>query len=355
MQSVLGDRLRLLNSRLAQGQLPSPPQLAAFLQETVAGLSPYVGTVPPPTRSLVQAGFASLGWDVVTNGAKPGSNPPRVDAVVACFNDLLTKLGSDLGSPVTHAEALKKVSELQKSLATAQRDLAFVREELEDDSISVKKYRQLEKEEARHSAAVTKLKRQLEDETLVLQRIEASLDPADLAAAQETQAKAAASSSSQPTADHSSSVIRPSQRHTVPAHGARKPRSAPVGEEASLQLTPPKEGEIEFIQASTLRKGMLVILNEKVGISNTLVLWSGYVMVVRSYWRLNSNLWWCRPQVCRVSELSTSKTGKHGHAKVKIAAKDVISGKNVLDMAQSQSNVTVPSKAWVDANRARLR
>lgn len=60
-------------------------------------------------------------------------------------------------------------------------------------------------------------------------------------------------------------------------------------------------------------------------------------------------------QVCRITELSTSKTGKHGHAKVKIVAKDVVTGKPTNELVQSHGNVQVPAKAWLNSNKKLLQ
>ena len=45
---------------------------------------------------------------------------------------------------------------------------------------------------------------------------------------------------------------------------------------------------------------------------------------------------------CKVADLSTSKTGKHGHAKISIVAIDVLTGKKYEDMAPTSHNVNVP-------------
>jgi translation initiation factor 5A len=45
---------------------------------------------------------------------------------------------------------------------------------------------------------------------------------------------------------------------------------------------------------------------------------------------------------CRVVETSTSKTGKHGHAKVHIVALDIFTGKKLEDICPSTHNTLVP-------------
>mmetsp|Transcript_6372 Transcript_6372/g.18054 ORF Transcript_6372/g.18054 Transcript_6372/m.18054 type:complete len:157 (+) Transcript_6372:341-811(+) len=45
---------------------------------------------------------------------------------------------------------------------------------------------------------------------------------------------------------------------------------------------------------------------------------------------------------CKVVETSTSKTGKHGHAKVHFVAIDIFTGKKLEDICPSTHNMSVP-------------
>merc|ERR1719506_3633772 len=45
---------------------------------------------------------------------------------------------------------------------------------------------------------------------------------------------------------------------------------------------------------------------------------------------------------CKVVEVSTSKTGKHGHAKAHIVALDIFTGKKYEDRCPTSHNVSVP-------------
>merc|ERR1712178_307253 len=45
---------------------------------------------------------------------------------------------------------------------------------------------------------------------------------------------------------------------------------------------------------------------------------------------------------CKVAEISTSKTGKHGHAKAHIVALDIFTSKKLEDLCPTSHNVDVP-------------
>merc|ERR1711879_269145 len=45
---------------------------------------------------------------------------------------------------------------------------------------------------------------------------------------------------------------------------------------------------------------------------------------------------------CKVAEVSTSKTGKHGHAKAHIVALDIFTSKKYEDLCPTSHNVEVP-------------
>jgi len=45
---------------------------------------------------------------------------------------------------------------------------------------------------------------------------------------------------------------------------------------------------------------------------------------------------------CKIVDMSTSKTGKHGHAKVHLTAIDLFTGKKLEDLSPSTHNMEVP-------------
>jgi len=48
---------------------------------------------------------------------------------------------------------------------------------------------------------------------------------------------------------------------------------------------------------------------------------------------------------CKIVDMSTSKTGKHGHAKVHLVAIDIFTGKKLEDLSPSTHNMDVPHVA----------
>jgi len=51
---------------------------------------------------------------------------------------------------------------------------------------------------------------------------------------------------------------------------------------------------------------------------------------------------------CKIVDMSTSKTGKHGHAKVHIVAVDIFTGKKMEDLSPSTHNMEVPNVTRAD-------
>ena len=51
---------------------------------------------------------------------------------------------------------------------------------------------------------------------------------------------------------------------------------------------------------------------------------------------------------CKIVEMSTSKTGKHGHAKVHLVALDIFNNKKLEDLCPSTHNIDVPIVSRID-------
>ena len=49
-----------------------------------------------------------------------------------------------------------------------------------------------------------------------------------------------------------------------------------------------------------------------------------------------------RERPCKVIEMSTSKTGKHGHAKINFTGIDIFTEKKMEEICQSTHNINVP-------------
>ena len=117
-------------------------------------------------------------------------------------------------------------------------------------------------------------------------------------------------------------VVRPGGRPRARAPAPfRASTSWPIARSATADaIEALRTSDVSFVEASELRKGGHVLL--PVG---------------------------SRDEPCRIAELTSSKTGKHGHAKISITANDVASGRKIERNVRADERVTVPGKRWLMA------
>merc|ERR1712176_1089493 len=82
-----------------------------------------------------------------------------------------------------------------------------------------------------------------------------------------------------------------------------------MGDEANFETGESQGAKTEPIRAGEVKKGMIVMLKDK---------------------------------PCKVVEITTSKTGKHGHAKANITGLDIFTGKKYQDISPTSHNMTKP-------------
>ena len=108
MQAIEGtirERLQYVKMQLSKGNAPEPAQLAALIRALVDDLRSHISSIPAEAKTMLQDGFASVGWDVTSN-APAASEPPHVQAVLQMLEGLLTRLSTRLQTQ-QHAQPLK--------------------------------------------------------------------------------------------------------------------------------------------------------------------------------------------------------------------------------------------------------
>ena len=76
------------------------------------------------------------------------------------------------------------------------------------------------------------------------------------------------------------------------------------------------------------------------------LVWTGRELVY--WWSLIEFFLSTAGRPCKIVEMSTSKTGKHGHAKVHLVALDIFTQKKYEDICPSTHNMNVPNVSRKD-------
>eukprot|EP00729_Bicosta_minor_P017637 gene17637-28084_t len=326
LNELLKSKAGFVREQLDKGNTPSPPQIAKFLGSVVTELGSHVrvvGAAAADIRPLIEG----LGWSVPTNSPVPGSAPPTAVAVLealdACIAAATVKYEESIPSL---AEAEQAVAASKITLAAEERELGFVEEDMDQEDISEKQYAKAEAKQRKLAASVASLRAQVAGAEGMVALAATVASPADLAARAERKRaavqSAAVAAAAKSARKQPASVLQGGGRGGGYASGGGGGAHAAVKKAALVQ---PDSNSVEFVQANELRKGDYILINGR---------------------------------VCRVGDYSTSKTGKHGqtgHAKIKFSAKDVDTGRAVEDLAQSHKKMSVPSKSWVEHNKAQLR
>lgn len=350
--SILATKHAFVKSMLAAGKIPTPAMLGSFLQSTVVELRPHVQAAPPTVGEALKSGLATIGWSSATNSPIPGSSPPQPDAVAAFLAATLRNLLPDV--PTARAA----VVESRKSLNEEEREVSMMEEEAADGALSGKQVKALTASQARLPA----LRAAASEAAKVLALVEAQLSASELEAADEAEAATRGVESlrvAQLTKDAAEAAAgkgggrgggggggggkggggggkgggrgsgggsggfdRDADREARSAEAAARlaTKAAADAKAAEDTIAALRSSDITLVEASELRKG-------------------GYVLLPVGN----------RAEPCKVQELTTSKTGKHGHAKIAVTATDVASGRKVERNLRADERVTVPGKRWIMA------
>jgi hypothetical protein len=328
---ILHAKAAFIEQNIAAGRVPSAPQTASFIREAVAALGPHTAKASPAVRNALKQSFSLVGWDVLTNAPAGGSTgPPTPTQLLELFQRSFADLRPTLKATRDAAAAAAK------ALADERRELAFVEEDAAEGSSGAKVQKKLDSLRQR----VSTLEATVEAAGALATAVEAasaegeaaSLDQAEVEAEQQRAARVAAMTSAaggsgRAGGTHDSGRGRGRGGASRGGRGrggqAAAAAAAPAPAYASgggggggAPPSPELSADVSIVEASSLRKGGYVLLND-------------------------------RP--CRIKDLSTAKTGKHGHSKVKIAAVDCASGKKIETFCPSSSRMQVPGRRWIDS------
>ena len=339
---ILVGKHAFVKSQLEAGKVPTSAMLAQFLHALVAELLPHVKAAPA-AGDVLKAGLTKVGWGVNPNAALPGSLPPAPDAVLAFIDDSLKQLLPSL------ATARADAATAARALAEEERELHMMEEEALDGELSGKQQRTL----AACQAKIPALKSAATASAKLVSLVESRLSPGEIAEAekaddaikgmasmrlaQATKEAAAASAGKGGGkggggkggggrggggGGRGGASAEPLDREARAAEAAARAatKAASDAKAAEDMIAALRASDITLVEASELRKG-------------------GHVLLAVSG----------KEEPCRIQELTSSKTGKHGHSKIAVTAVDVASGRKVERNLRADERVTVPGKRWLMA------
>ena len=313
---VLHSKAEFVRGNIAAGKVPSAPQTAAFIREVVNALGPHIRGAPPATVAALRSGFGSVGWDVAANAPAPGTAPPAAAAILELLAGTFAKL-----RPTLEAARGAK-AQAATALSEGERELSFLEEDAAEGGLSAKQAKRLESLRGSIPSLTEALAAATELEAVV--ETSAGTEEVEALAAAERQQSTRIAAT---TAAMGSSAARRGgggggggKGGPGGSGGGGRPNGGAGGGAGGAAAASGASGDvssdISLVEASSLRKGGYLLINE-------------------------------RP--CRIKDLSSSKTGKHGSMKLRLVATDLESGKKVEDVMPGSSRVTVPGKRWIEA------
>jgi len=313
--ALLERKASFVQDKITEERRPSPPQTAAFLRELVSSLAPAMEAAGPRVQAELKAGLADIGWDVATNAPAPGAGAPPAAELLVSFcvcGARSCRFGGHGWATATPAEAATALGAVRDEVKAARQELEFLEE---DGGLTAKQAKQADKLAGRI-------------EQLELQEADAgALLAASEAAAPEEAGRIKAEKAKSEQASAAAAVVRrqaagakaelAQQRQGKGAAGGggggggggKGRANAAAGEEEEEEAE--AEAGTDIVAISSLRKGSLILVDGR---------------------------------TLKVQEISTSKTGKHGHAKSKLVCIDEQSGKRVEVLRARSDNIDAPRK-----------
>ena len=367
---LLASKHAFVKAQLDAGKVPAPPIIAGFLRALVQELGPLVKASPPAVGERLKTGLAALNWVVASNSPIVGSTCPQPADVLGFLDATLAALLPDLST------ARAAATKAQKTYSAEEQELTQMEEEALNGGLGGRQQKQLDASRNR----VPLLRSAATEAARLVEVVEARLSAEELTASNEAEAaqrdieslrieqltrdaataaaggggrggvgrgggqsggkggsrgggkgggkgtggkgagKGAGSAGGGGSGDDPSAEV--SEREARAAISAERAAAKAADQARAAQdaIAELRTSDISLIEASELRKGGHVLLPV------------------------------CgKDEPCKIVELTSSKTGKHGHAKISITATDVAMGRKVERNLRADERVTVPGKRWLIA------